>query len=194
MKLTPEQDAILAIDANLKVNAVAGSGKTTTIVAYAKSRPNDAKILYLAFNQTVKQEAIHRFQTAGLNNVTVETAHSLAFRYIVRRGGYQLKHNGYAIPEIVNILELSASMPIQRAYIFAHHIDKLLRLYCNSSVKSADDLDYQALLNDDKAKAFVNANYSEIVEYTRTFIRKMNQADIEITHDFYLKKFQLIKP
>lgn len=194
MKLTPEQDAILAIDANLKVNAVAGSGKTTTIVAYAKSRPIDAKILYLAFNQTVKQEAIHRFQTAGLNNVTVETAHSLAFRYIVRRGGYQLKHNGYAIPEIVNILELSSSMPIQRAYIFAHHIDKLLRLYCNSSVKSADDLDYQALLNDDKAKAFVNANYSEIVDYTRTFIRKMNQADIEITHDFYLKKFQLIKP
>lgn len=194
MKLTPEQDAILAIDANLKVNAVAGSGKTTTIVAYAKSRPNDSKILYLAFNQTVKQEAILRFQQAGLYNVTVETAHSLAFRYIVRRGGYQLKNNGYSIPETVNVLELQSSMPIQRAYLFAHHIDKLLRFYCNSSVKSADELDYFSLLSDDKAKAFVKMNYSEIVDYTRAFIRKMNQAEIEITHDFYLKKFQLVRP
>ncbi len=194
MKLTPEQDAILAIDANLKVNAVAGSGKTTTIIAYAKSRPVDSRILYLAFNQTVKQEAIARFHREGLHNVTVETAHSLAFRYIVRRCGYQIKNNGYSIPEMVNILELQSSMPIQRAYLFAHHIDKLLRLYCNSSVKSADELDYRALLSDDKAKAFVDANYNEIVDYTRVFIRKMNQAEIEITHDFYLKKFQLVCP
>lgn len=194
MKLTPEQDAILAIDANLKVNAVAGSGKTTTIVAYAKSRPTDAKILYLAFNQTVKQEAIHRFQRASLSNVTVETAHSLAYRYIVRRGGYQLKQNGYSIPDIVSALDLQTLMPIQRAYLLAHHIDKLLRLYCNSAAKSAEELDYHGLLSDDKAKAFVKSNYDEIVNHTRTLIRKMNQAEIDITHDFYLKKFQLMNP
>ncbi|MBS7836854.1 UvrD-helicase domain-containing protein [Wohlfahrtiimonas chitiniclastica] len=194
MKLTPEQDAILAIDANLKVNAVAGSGKTTTIVAYAKSRPLDARILYLAFNQTVKQEAMIRFREAQLYNVTVETAHSLAYRYIVRRGGYQIKNNGYSLPEIVQILELGQSMPMQRAYLMAHHIDQLMMLYCNSAIRSASELDYAATLSDAKAKAFVNNNHHEITEHTRTWMRKMNQADIAITHDFYLKKFQLLSP
>lgn len=50
MQLTPEQEAIIASTGDIKINAVAGSGKTTTMVAYARSRPVDARILYLAFN------------------------------------------------------------------------------------------------------------------------------------------------
>ena len=61
MNLTPEQKLIINSSGNIKINAVAGSGKTTTIVEYAKTRPTKSKILYLAFNKSVKLEAIKKF-------------------------------------------------------------------------------------------------------------------------------------
>ncbi|MEJ7681693.1 MAG: hypothetical protein WKG06_28375 [Segetibacter sp.] len=57
MELTSEQYDIIHSTGDIKINAVAGSGKTTTIIEYAKARPVTAKILYLAFNRSVKLEA-----------------------------------------------------------------------------------------------------------------------------------------
>jgi superfamily II DNA or RNA helicase len=53
---------------DLVINAVAGSGKTTTLIEYARTRPVNSKILYLAFNKTVKTEAIQKFNKAELKN------------------------------------------------------------------------------------------------------------------------------
>ena len=39
MKLTREQEEIINSEGDIKVNAVAGSGKTSTIIEYAKARP-----------------------------------------------------------------------------------------------------------------------------------------------------------
>ena len=52
MQLTQEQINIINSTGDIKINAVAGSGKTTTLVEYAKARRN-SKILYIAFNKTV---------------------------------------------------------------------------------------------------------------------------------------------
>lgn len=46
---------------NLKVEAFAGTGKTTTLVAMAKAAPQPATALYLVFNRSVKDEAKQRF-------------------------------------------------------------------------------------------------------------------------------------
>ena len=54
MELTKEQYDIINSTGNIKINAVAGSGKTTTIIEYAKARPGNSRILYLAFNKSVK--------------------------------------------------------------------------------------------------------------------------------------------
>lgn len=81
--LTQEQHAIINSTGNIKINAVAGSGKTTTIIEYAKTRAKEARILYLAFNRSVKLEAVKKFADKGLRNVKVETAHSLAYKNIV---------------------------------------------------------------------------------------------------------------
>ena len=62
MDLTPEQQTIISSSGNIKINAVAGSGKTTTIIEYAKARSKNAKILYLAFNRSVKTEAVKKFE------------------------------------------------------------------------------------------------------------------------------------
>ena len=83
MQLTKEQTSIISSDGNIKINAVAGSGKTTTIISYAESRPKKSKILYLAFNKSVKLEASKKFKSKKLFNVDVQTAHSLAFKHTV---------------------------------------------------------------------------------------------------------------
>jgi superfamily I DNA/RNA helicase len=69
MQLTPEQQAVIDTNSDLVINAVAGSGKTTTLIEYAKSRYSASRILYLAFNKTVKTEAIQKFLEAGVTNV-----------------------------------------------------------------------------------------------------------------------------
>jgi tRNA G46 methylase TrmB len=82
MELTKEQCDIINSTGNIKINAVAGSGKTTTIIEYANARPKTSKILYLAFNKSVREEATKKFANKGLGNVKVETAHSLAYKHI----------------------------------------------------------------------------------------------------------------
>ncbi len=194
MKWTTEQQAILKSSGDLIVNAVAGSGKTTTLIEYAKTRPKSARILYLAFNKSVREEARRRFAAEGLLNVSVETAHSLAYKYIVRRNGYQVRSQGYKTYEIAEILQLERTGERHSELILANHISRYVAFFCNSSSSKVKALNYLDTLHDAKAKAFVATFLSEITRQTRMFLKKMDQGAIEVTHDFYLKKFQLSNP
>ena len=194
MELTPEQQAIISSTGDLKINAVAGSGKTTTVIEYARSLPRNAKILYLAFNRSVKIEATKKFEDQGLSNVKVETAHSLAFKNIVWRYSYRINSNGYKTNEIVDLLGLKGNGDKLAEYIIANHINKFIAYFCNSDKQKVQDLDYREVISDAKAKAFVNNYYSYIEKQTRIFLGKMDKGEIDITHDFYLKKFQLSNP
>src|SRR4051812_30191306 len=76
--LTPEQQAI--VDCKVpsgqlaKVIAYAGTGKTSTFVAYASKRSN-VQMTYLAFNKSVEVEARSKFGV----NVLPKTVHALAY-------------------------------------------------------------------------------------------------------------------
>lgn len=90
MNLTDEQKDIIKISQNmcpneiLKVQACAGSGKTSTLIEIARANPK-AKILYTAFNKAVINEAKHKFP----KNVEVKTWHSLAYQKIVANNDYK---------------------------------------------------------------------------------------------------------
>ncbi len=192
MQLTLEQQAILQTDGNLVINAVAGSGKTTTLIAYAKSRPADAKILYLAFNKTVKTEAIEKFAAAGCTHVKVETAHSLAFDHIVKRSNYKVVagYNSYEWCQLLGIVTGDRHAD----FIIASHVNKFISFFCNSRAGKVQELDYVNTITDAKARVFVKNFYSVIEGFTRSALAKMDKAEIAVTHDFYLKKFQLSQP
>ncbi len=194
MLLTAEQRAIIYSTGDIKINAVAGSGKTTTIIEYAKARPATSKIFYLAFNKSVKLEAQKKFSDLGLHNVKVETAHSLAYREIVFRHNYRVKANGYKTHEIVEILGLQNNGDKHAEYVAANHINKFIAYFCNSDKQKVQDLNYREVVFDQEAKEFVSAAYEYIEKNTRLFLAKMDKGEIEITHDFYLKKFQLSNP
>ena len=194
MELTKEQIEILNSTGNIKINAVAGSGKTTTIIEYAKARPKDTKILYLAFNKSVKIEAIKKFKQKGLTNVQVETAHSLAFKHIVIRSDYKIKKQEYTSAEVVELLKLNKVGENLTEYVLANHILKFVAYFCNTDKKTVQELNYLDTIADTKAHKFVTSFYKTIEKQARIFLKKMNDAEIDITHDFYLKKFQLSNP
>jgi superfamily I DNA/RNA helicase len=50
------------------------------------------------------------------------------------------------------------------------------------------------VVSDPKAAAFVKNFYTQIERLTLEGLAKMDNGEIEITHDFYLKKFQLSEP
>jgi F-box protein, helicase, 18 len=194
LNLTEEQKAILATNTDIAVNAVAGSGKTSTMIEYAASRPAGSRILYLAFNKSVKLEAVRKFAERGLNNVTVETAHSLAYRYIMRGNKYILSSQGYKTHQIAEVLSLTGDGARHTEFILANHISKFITYFCNSDKAKVQDLNYLDTVKEANAKKFVHSFYRVIEEGTRHFLAKMDKAEIEITHDFYLKKFQLSAP
>lgn len=194
LRLTAEQEAILHSSGNIRINAVAGSGKTTTIIHYAATRPAGAKILYLAYNRSVKTEARRRFAEKGLHNVRVETAHSLAYRPVVPANGYTVRQQDYKTYEIAGILGLKGMGEKHGEYILASHIQKLVTYFCNSSAQKVQDLQYLDLVTDEKAQSFVRHFYSHIEHGARVLLGKMYKGEIAITHDFYLKRYQLSNP
>ncbi|MEO8666585.1 MAG: UvrD-helicase domain-containing protein, partial [Ignavibacteria bacterium] len=194
MELTKEQIDIIKSTGNIKINAVAGSGKTTTIIEYAKARATEGKILYLAFNKSVKTEAIKKFAEAGLQNVSIETAHSLAYKHIIYRSNYRIRPQGYKSHELAEMLGLRGAGEKHGEHIVANHISKFISYFCNSDRNKISELDYSSVVSDPLAHAFVTRHYDYIENQTRLLLGKMNKGEIDVTHDFYLKKFQLSEP
>jgi hypothetical protein len=82
---TPSDEQQLIIDAikrgeNVSVNAVAGSGKTTTILGIANQNP-DKKILQITYNRALKLEVEKKAKQHNLTNLKVLTFHGLACSY-----------------------------------------------------------------------------------------------------------------
>jgi superfamily I DNA/RNA helicase len=83
VNLTEEQHTIcraardLGVRSSLKIQAFAGTGKTTTLAAIAESLPQ-RRFLYLVFNRAAADEAELRMPS----NVSVRTAHAVAFRSV----------------------------------------------------------------------------------------------------------------
>lgn len=92
MSLRPTDEQLQAVEAyrsgqDLKVVAVAGSGKTTTLRLMAEADPGK-RGLYLAFNRSVREEAARKFP----RHVRPYTLHGLAYRMAVsRHEGYRAK-------------------------------------------------------------------------------------------------------
>lgn len=145
--LTREQMAIINSTGDIKINAVAGSGKTTTLIEYAKVRP-----------------------------------------------GYIVRPEGYKAPGVVGILGLSGLAGRHTEYVLATHINAFVSWFCNSDKAKVQELSYEEVVTGPGAREFVIRFKAEIAHQTRVFLDKMNRGEIPITHDFYLKKFQLSKP
>lgn len=86
---TPEQALVTGYTGSLLVvRAYAGTGKTSTLVKYALRNP-DIRMLYLAFNRAIRDEAASKFPP----NVDCKTSHQLAFALFGKRYTHKLSNN-----------------------------------------------------------------------------------------------------
>lgn len=72
------------------IDAVAGAGKTTTLMGCIQHVPNPYDTLFCAFNRSIRKEIQHKFQQMG-KNVAVKTNHALGLQIL--RGKMQVDLN-----------------------------------------------------------------------------------------------------
>jgi superfamily I DNA/RNA helicase len=186
MKFTAEQQAILATDEDLTIEAAAGAGKTTTLLEYAASRPPESLILYLAFNRITKEEAQRRVARKNLHNVWVETAHALAYRLMKKQFVQPLVA---ALP----LWQLKAALETKNP-ASVYHAQQWATAFCHSSEEKVAQVPYLEGLREKESIDFVRRHEAQILRQARLILAFQEQGKLPITHDFYLKKYQLSNP
>jgi len=200
--LSAEQQAVVLATGDLVVNACAGSGKTTTLVGYASRKTQEStggkppRILYLAFNRSVRLEAQQRFAKAGLTNVDVHTAHSLAYKHTFKQGGYTLSSADLRVSDVIDTCGLQWGHSPKMALMLATHVKKLFSMFCNDQAEVLTQIDYRLrTLGEDKpVRDFIARHHARISTGAAELFARMQSRTMDITHDFYLKQFQLNRP
>ncbi|MBU4055252.1 MAG: AAA family ATPase [Proteobacteria bacterium] len=177
MKPTDEQKAILESSHRvIRVNARAGTGKTTTLNMMARKHSGE-KLIYLVFNRRGKEEA----DTLFPENVKSYTLHSLAFRY---EGRKWKDHIGHFSPSDA----LDAFRSDQQALANLTH--GFLTFFLNSPLERLEEAagPFQVHLKDE-ALALFKLRSVKIVQAARDIATAWNRKEMPCPHDFYLKLF-----
>ena len=158
----------------LKVLAYAGTGKTSTLVQVA-IRYAGMSILYLAYNKSVKDDAIMKFPF----NVDVETIHSLAYRHI----GYKFREQldqGLKTWDIAKIYRITTYE--------AARLNASLEAFCNSADEYPSDIH---IAPDDLERFDIDKYTVGMVAKLRALWQDVTEGRCGMTHSVYLKMFQL---
>jgi superfamily I DNA/RNA helicase len=185
--LTIEQEEIVEADDDfMAVTAYAGTGKTTTLRAYAEKRPRD-KMLYLAFNKALAEEAKRAFQ--GCPNVEVRTLHSLAYSFY----GYKFQEclGNFRVLDLQKYLLLSG---LPNNIGIARVLYDSLNAWTISDQKTIPKFMKKFIPKIGESVAEYNINVKSLVNSVETLWRDMIEGEFVMTHNGYFKLFQLSQP
>lgn len=179
-RLTREQDAIVSTNLQaphyMVVRAFAGSGKTTTLIEYARRNPSK-KFLYLAFNKAITLEAKERFPP----NTDCKTFHGLAYPLALwyQKQGKKLAFGDrLRADEIARALKMPAQSPI---------VGRGLVTLQNYLVSDDDDIS-------SKHVPPSRASSEEILNVARslwTMMKDVSSNEVPLTHAGYMKLYSL---
>ncbi|EAP5220682.1 ATP-dependent helicase [Salmonella enterica] len=175
---TPEQAAVIAWKGDrLVVSAFAGTGKTSTLCRYAEENPTE-RMLYVAYNRAIRDEAEQKFPF----NVTCKTSHQLAWPTIGR-------HYSHRLVNTLRLTDVARALNSRNWLLSRRVLDVLNRFMCSAtpqiSAEHVPDADNCKGL--DPAQILLSAR--KIWD-----IMSGRQGDFPVTHDTYLKLYQLSKP
>ena len=121
---------------NVVVNAVAGSGKSTTVLFMAKETPS-LNTIQFTYNSTLRLEIREKAKVQGLTNLEVHTFHSMAGKYY--------DESAHSDPGIRMIL--SENLPPRRSLpkmdiVVLDETQDITELYFRMIVKFTKDMDH----------------------------------------------------
>lgn len=179
-RLTKEQEDIINSKEDIiKIQASAGASKSYTLYRYAKARPNK-KFLYLVYNTAMKDEAKELFK--DLDNVDIKTTHGLAYGYVGKNYSHKLTFS-YKPIDVFKDLKLSKNDFSMAVYVY-----NLLSQFMLSNKQTIEEMElYQGEeFQDKKDRIYRLAN-------TLWNLKEDTSSKVKVEHDFYLKKFHLMK-
>lgn len=178
MQPTQEQAQIIAWKGTkLVVTAFAGTGKTSTLEAYALANPTE-RMLYLAYNRAIREESERRFPF----NVECRTFHQLAWPAFGRHFQARLT-TSLRVTDIARLLNT-------RHWLLARTALNTL----NTFLYSADEEISFLHLPDESDRGGLDAG--KILGAAQVIWHEMTRLDshFPVTHDTYLKLYQLSVP
>lgn len=189
MSLTQEQRRIVSCNMEgsqiLKVVAFAGTGKTACLIEYARMRPH-MRFLYIVYNKSVAEHAEKLFP----QNVECRTGHSLAYCIVGKR---------YKRIGDLKVFDVSQILPRKKG--FSHYTrSKMIVDTVKSFIASSDPFITTAhvpcfAVDADGMKDEVTHEnkmaYAEDAEAHWQRMVDVNDYDVPMTHDGYMKLWQL---
>ncbi|EHO0178179.1 ATP-dependent helicase [Salmonella enterica] len=175
---TPEQAAVIAWKGKrLVVSACAGSGKTTTLRRFAEENPTE-RMLYVAYNRAIRDEAEQKFPF----NVICKTSHQLAWPTVG-------KHYSQRLVNTLRLTDVARALNSRNWLLARLTLDVLNRFMCSASANISEEL----LPDLDDCKGLPP---ERILLSARNIWAMMSsrQGTFPVTHDTYLKIYQLSKP
>lgn len=192
MKPTPEQRAIFESQAEvIKIKAGAGTGKTTTLQGLAAIRPR-ARMLYLAFNKAIKEEAQRKFP----RNVRAVTAHGLAYGQVGKYYGNEPNKLAGDVKPFQVLPEIKASLssiPAALHNLYGGRVIETLKAFLISPDEEMTGKHVCVGASPGEKKHFAA---DRILEDAWMVWEKMVDLrhPLPMIHDGYLKLFQLEMP
>ncbi|MCJ8743048.1 hypothetical protein PDJAM_G00089460 [Pangasius djambal] len=195
--VTHEQQQILNHDIQrdhvVKIMAFAGTGKTTTLVKYAQQRPH-LHFLYISFNKSVAMQATRSFPS----NVECRTIHSMAYKAI----GHRYK-NLSKLCSNLKPFTVAWVLPDGRGgFVNAKVVTQTINNFCSSTDECIgpqhvpdrykNTTGREECTTESKRKLF--AHDAQNIWKKMTELKPTKEAAHHITHDGYLKLWQLQKP
>ena len=171
MTLTNEQQNILKTISSpsctlLKINAVSGAGKTSTLIEIANTL-NSRNGLYMAYNKAIAKEASEKFGSL----IDCRTIHSMAYGFTVKH--FNLKLVGNLKPKIItekiDYIRKSFLLEILTKYFLSRHV----------VIQNYIDEFYADKVTENEAQLL------------KSYFIKMKEGKCECSHDFYLKLFHI---
>jgi len=198
IKLTEEQKAVIkALEQadKVKVNAYAGTGKTTTIKACAEVFKGK-NILVLAFNKSVANELKEKLGS----NCVVYTLHGLAYRLLQLDKNRVVEDRKVFVDELVSLTGES--------HLSAKLYSDAFEAFCNSEFTKVSEENLVKLLwrNYELRKRALTQFGKNIFDFSEKDLYEIagkladrieyifysvGKGALPITHDYYLKLFQL---
>jgi len=191
MILTEEQKLIIANkDQNMSIEARAGTGKTSTLIHYSLAN-NEKSKLYLAFNRSIITEAKLKFiNEHKVRNMFISTIHSLARQTVITNQGYILDSFNLSVMSLGSKLDWD----IKKHAKLIHSAVNKFNVFCDSAYSDIDKVDYTLYLKTEEAIDYYTNNKVPIDFYAKMIWNSMDKRIISVSHSFYLKKYQLLKP
>lgn len=184
MKLTQEQTEVVRYKGpRLLVKAYAGTGKTTTLIEFAKANPK-ARILYLAYNRAVRDEARQKFP----QNVECKTSHQLAYASV----GKDYVNKLASSIKLTDILKRHEG----KSWTFARDVLNTLNTFMGSADLRLLHSHFERA-NTNKILTRRQEQYkNEVLDAAEEIWNRMIDTEdvFPATHDCYLKLYQLNMP